>query len=164
MSNSLQPHGLYPTRLLGPWDLPGKHTGVGCHFLLEGIFPTQGSNPGFPHYRQTLYRLSHREVQDWKGKHKVTLCVCVCVCVCVWSRFSGVWLLILWTVAHQDPLSRGFSRQEYWSGLPLPPPGNLSNPGIEPLSLMSPALAGKFFTTSTTWEAQSYHMTQQFHS
>ena len=85
MSNSLQPHGLYPTRLLGPWDLPGKHTGVGCHFLLQGIFPTQGSNPGFPHYRQTLYRLSHREVQDWKGKHKVTLGVCVCVCVCVKS-------------------------------------------------------------------------------
>ena len=47
----------------------------------------------------------------------------------------------------------GFSRQEYWSGLPFPTPGDLSNPGIEPTSLTSPALAGGFFTTSTTWEA-----------
>ena len=59
-----------------------------------------------------------------------------------------------WTVAHQAPLSMGFSRQEYWSGLPYPPPGDLPNPGIEPVSLMSLALAGGLFTTSTTWEAQ----------
>ena len=58
-----------------------------------------------------------------------------------------------WTVAHQAPLSMGFSRQEYWSGLPCPPPGHLPDPGIEPVSLMSPALAGEFFTTSTAWEA-----------
>ena len=49
----------------------------------------------------------------------------------------------------------GFSRQEYWSGLPFPPPGDLPDPGIEPTSLMSPALAGRFFTTSATWEAPS---------
>ena len=42
---SLQPHGLQPTRLLCPWDSPGKNTGVGCRALLQGIFPTQGSNP-----------------------------------------------------------------------------------------------------------------------
>ena len=53
----------------------------------------------------------------------------------------------------QAPLSMGFSGQEYWSGLLCPPPGDLPNPGIEPLSLMSPALAGGFFTTSATWEA-----------
>ena len=47
------------TRLLRPWDFLGKSTGEGCHFLLQGIFPTQGSNPGLPHCRQTLYRLSH---------------------------------------------------------------------------------------------------------
>ena len=57
------------------------------------------------------------------------------------------------TVVHQAPLSMGFSRQEYWSGLPCPPPGDLPGPGIEPTSLMSPALAGRFFTTSTTWKA-----------
>ena len=56
--------------------------------------------------------------------------------------------------AHQAPLSMEFSRQEYWSGLPCPPPGDLPDSGIEPMSLMSPALAGRFFTTSTTWEAQ----------
>ena len=48
------------TRLLCPWDFLGKSTGVGCHFLLQGIFPTQGSNPGLPHCRQMLYRLSHQ--------------------------------------------------------------------------------------------------------
>ena len=58
-----------------------------------------------------------------------------------------------WTVAHQAPLSMGFSRQEYWSGSPFPPPGDLPNPGIEPLSVISPALAGGFFTTSAAWEA-----------
>ena len=51
-------------------------------------------------------------------------------------------------------LSMGFSRQEYWSGLPFPPPGDLPNAGIEPTSLMSSALAGRFFITSATWEAQ----------
>ena len=63
--------------------------------------------------------------------------------VYVLSHFSPVWLCeTLWTIAHQAPLSMGFSRQEYWSGLPCPPPGDLPNPGIEPTSLMSPALAG----------------------
>ena len=60
MSDSLQPHGLQPARLLHPWDFPGKSTGVGCHFLLQGIFPTQGLNPGLPHCRQTLYCLNHQ--------------------------------------------------------------------------------------------------------
>ena len=60
MSDSLQPLGLYPTRLLCPWNFPGKNTGVGCHFLLQGIFPTQGLNPGLLHCRQMLYHLSHQ--------------------------------------------------------------------------------------------------------
>ena len=50
-----------------------------------------------------------------------------------------------WTVAHQTPLSMAFSRQEYWSGLPFPTPRDLSDPGIEPASLASPTLAGRFF-------------------
>ena len=58
-----------------------------------------------------------------------------------------------WTVAHQAPLSMGFSRQEYWSGLPGPPLGELPNPGIKPESLMFTALAGRFFTTPVTWKA-----------
>ena len=52
---------LQPTRLLYPWDSPGKYTGVGCHVLLQGIFPTQGMNPGLPHCRQILYLLTTRE-------------------------------------------------------------------------------------------------------
>ena len=72
------------------------------------------------------------------------------------SCFGPVQLYaILWAVAYQAPLSMGFSRQECSGGLPSPPPGDLPNPGIEPASLMSPALAGGFFTTSATWEAPS---------
>ena len=59
----------------------------------------------------------------------------------------------IWTLAHQASLSVRFSREEYWSGLPCPPPGNLPYPGTESASLISPALTGKFLTTSATWEA-----------
>ena len=72
------------------------------------------------------------------------------------SRFSRVRLFAtLWTVAHQAPLSLGFFRQEYWSGLPCPPPGDLPNLETEPMFLMSPVLAGVLCTASATWEAQS---------
>ena len=74
---------------------------------------------------------------------------------CVLSGFSQVqFFATLWTVACQAPLSMGFSRQEYWSGLPCPPQGDLPDSGIGPESLKSPALVGGFFTTSPTWEAQ----------
>ena len=55
VSNSLRFHGLQSTRILCPWDFPGKNTGVGCHFLLQGIFPTQGYNSCLLHCRQILY-------------------------------------------------------------------------------------------------------------
>ena len=58
-----------------------------------------------------------------------------------------------WTIACQVPLSMGFPRQEYWSGLPFPTPGDLPDPGIKPMFLMSPVLAGGFFSTSITWKA-----------
>ena len=74
--------------------------------------------------------------------------------LCVLSRFSRVQLFATpWTVACQAPLSMRFPRQEYWSRLPFLSPGDLPDPGIEPVSLMSPALAGGFSTTSTTWDA-----------
>ena len=67
------------------------------------------------------------------------------------QRLSRVRLSVTpWTLAHQAPLSMEFSRQEYWNGLPLPSPDYLPDPGIEPVSLVSPALAGRFFTTSAT--------------
>ena len=72
----------------------------------------------------------------------------------VLSSFSPTQLFAtLWNVAHMAPLSMGFSRQEHWSGLPCPLPGDLPDPGIKPSSLMSPAMLGEFFTTSATWEA-----------
>ena len=83
MSNSLGPHGLHR-----PWNSPDQNTGLGCCSLLQGIFPTQGSNPGLPHCRQILYQLSHKG-SPFTCYHNVT---------------------------HQAPLSMEFSRQEYWSG------------------------------------------------
>ena len=71
--------------------------------------------------------------------------VYVCACVCVCSVVSDS--VTLWTVAHQAPLSVEFSRQEYWSQLPFPTPGDLPDPEIEPKSPASPALASEFFTT-----------------
>ena len=59
------------TRLLSPWDFLGKSTGVDCHFLLQGIFPTQGSNPGLLYCRQTLYHLSHRGSPFRMGRREV---------------------------------------------------------------------------------------------
>ena len=70
------------------------------------------------------------------------------------SHFSHVRLCaILWTIACQTPVSMAFSRQEYWSGLPCSPAGDLPDPGTEAGSLMSPASAGRFLTTSATWQA-----------
>ena len=79
-----------------------------------------------------------------KSRTKVkTMYACVLNCVRLFVN--------PWTVALQAPLSMGFSRQEYWSELPFPSPGDLPDPGIEP---RSPALTGRFFTTSSTWEVQ----------
>ena len=104
----------------------------------------------------TLSSLSERSAQAPSQGGQACVHACVCVCACVLSCFSHVWLYVTpWTVAHQAPLSMGFSRQEYWSGLPCPSPGDLPDPGIEHGSLMSPALAGGFFTTSAMWEAQA---------
>ena len=77
----------------------------------------------------------------------------------VLSHFSHVRIfVILWTIARQAPLSMGSSRQEYWSGLPCPPPGDLPSPGIEPASLVSPALAGGFFTTVPPGKPHTLHL------
>ena len=74
---------------------------------------------------------------------------------CWWFNCSVVSYSFVtsWTVARQAPLSMGFSRQEYWRELPCPPPGDLPDSGIEPVSLTSPAVAGRFFTSSGNWEA-----------
>ena len=84
------------------------------------------------------------------------------ICVCGVKSCST--LCNPMAVAHQAPLSMGFSRQEYWSGLPCPLAGDLPDTGVEPTSLTSPALAGGFFTTSDTWQAldQIYNSINQW--
>ena len=113
-------------------------------------------------YKATTGRSMHLLFSNKKGNdlsvNSKGFLIFLTSCCAVLSHFSHVRLFsTLWTVAHQGPLSTGFSWQEHWSGLPCPPPGALPDPGIEYESLKSPALAGKLFTTSATWEALSWH-------
>ena len=85
------------------------------------------------------------ETEDWVDAKLLQSCLILCDPMDCSTR--------------QAPLSIGFSRQEYWSGLLCPPPGNLPSLGIKPLSLMSPASPWRFFTTSTTWELGGYYST-----
>ena len=133
MSDSLWPLGLH-----SPWASPGLS-------LLQGIFPTQGLNPGLQHCRRILYQLSYQE-----GRTKsifMGLGVCfeysphydnrrelMSIVVLVQS-LSCVWLFATpQRIACQDPWSMGFPRQECWHGLPFTSPGDLPNPGIKPMS------------------------------
>ena len=98
--------------------------------------------------------LSFSHLRHLTCKLSLTRC-----CVCV---LRGVQLFETpWAVACQAPLSSGFSRQEYWSGLPFPAPGDLPDPGIKPTFLASPALAGGFFTTLPRWEAPTTYYPAQ---
>ena len=105
------------------------------------------------------------------------LLICVFLMIVCWASFHVLLVLSCfncaqlfetpWTVDHQTPLSMEFSRQEYWSELPCPPPGDLPEPEIKPMSLTSPALASGSFTTSTTWEIYlllMYHLWRNVHS
>ena len=149
----MRPHRRQPTRLPHPWDYLGKNTGVGCHFLLQCMKvkserevaqscpipsdPMDCSLPG-----SSVHGICQARVMEWGAKMGML------------SHFNCVQLCgTLWSIAHQAPLSMGFSRQEYWNGSPFPSPEDLHNWGIEHTSLMSPALAGTFFTNTATWEA-----------
>ena len=94
---------------------------------------------------------------DYPGKNTGVGCHFLLQCMKVKSERevnqSCPTLATPWTAAHQAPPSMGFPRQEYWSRLPFPTPGDLPNPGIEPTVLTFPALAGRLFTTTVTWEA-----------
>ena len=160
-----------------------KYT-LGSFIWLKYIFPVFGSRPWFLAHGSPspwnflcnmingsiffsdmwslvlgLWNLSRDIEMKW-----VVGYVCVCVCVCL-SLFSCVWLFAtLWTVALPAPLFMGFSRQEYWCGLLSPLPRDLPDPGIKPAPLTSPALAGRFFTTSAAWGALFYSQQTPFHS
>ena len=103
-----------------PWNFPSKNTGKGCHFLLQGIFPTPGIEP-MSLVPPALAGRFFTPVLFSIGGGGLVAKLCPS-------------LATPWTAAFQAPLSMGFSRQQYWSGLPFPSPGNLPNPGIEPRS------------------------------
>ena len=109
-------------------------------FLLHTV-KRQGTGPFIPWQTLWMAALCHPLSLT---SHHAYVCAHVCVHACA---LSCVRLCVIpWTVACGAPLSMGFSRQEYCSGLPFPPPGDLSDPGIEPTSPVSPSLAGGFFT------------------
>ena len=83
----------------------------------------------------------------WEDQEEGDICMSAQLLSCI-RLFA-----IPWTAVYQVPLSMAFSRQEYWSELPFPTPGDLLNPGIKPMFLACPALASRFFTTRVTWEA-----------
>ena len=141
VSDSLWPHGLY-----SPWNSPGQNTGVGCHTLLQGIFPTQGSSPGLPPCRRNLYHLSHQGspwILEWvtypfskrsswpRDRTSVS---------CIAGRFFTVWAT---REAH-----------EYWSGWPIPSPGDFPDPGNQ---TKVSCIAGRLFTSWATREACYLH-------
>ena len=141
-------------------DSPGKNAGMGCHALLQGIFPTQGLNAGLSHWRMILYHLSHwgsPRILEWvayslpRGNFPMQESnwgLLHCTWILYQLSYLGKWKLKLKvkslsrvrpfvtprTVAYLASLSMGFSRQEYWSGLPFPSPGIFptqgSNPGL----------------------------------
>ena len=117
---------------------------------------------GIPNKEQTTYILWHTKLTKWMNEEEDNLefnqgrkDACMLRC------FSHVWHCVtLQIVPYQALLSMEFFRQEYWSGLPCPLPGDLSHPGIESASLMSPVLAGRFLASSTTWKAQEGRINQ----
>ena len=95
LSDSLRPHGLQPTRLLCPWDSPGKNTGLGCRFLLQGIFPTQGSNLHLLyllHWQVDSLPLSQKGNRDYLSS-TITISLCMCClgvgCLEKWTKYSA---------------------------------------------------------------------------
>ena len=99
------------------------------------------------HWKMSWVQLLQLSVCSQKCYKLLPVCVCMLIC------FSHVWLFTtLWTVDYPTPLFVEFPWQEYWSGLPCPPPQDILNPGIKPISLSSPALAGRFFTTEPPWK------------
>ena len=138
--HSTSPLAHWPTGLLSSPSQFHSYLSVPLFLQLSGLF-------------RFKFQLSHFTVM-WPGA-KVSICLCFKVLMCQIAIIMGPLIMLghirpfatLWIVACQAPLSMEFPRQEYWSGLPFPTPGDLPDPGIKPASLMSPALAGEFFNT-----------------
>ena len=138
---------------------PGKNTGMGCHFLLQYmkvksksevalLYPTLRDPMDYSLPGSSVHGTFQARVLEWGAIAFSVLC-------CAKLLQSCLTLYNPMDCSPPDSSVMGFSRQEYWSGVPFPSSGDLSNPGVKSTSLMSPALAGRFFTTSTTWEAQN---------
>ena len=130
-------HGIFQVWIL-EWGLPLPSPGVGV-----AIAFSRGSCR--PRDRTWVSRIVGRRFTVWATRDDLPswpIFKCMCVCVCThMCKLSPVWLFVTpWTVAHQVPLPMEFPRQEYWSGLPYPSPGGLPNPGIKPMSPLSPEL------------------------
>ena len=119
-SSPLWPHGLEPTRFFCPWDPPGKNTGVGCHSFLQGIFPTQGSNPSLPYFRRILYHLSYQGRRKRKGFLKTTLYSCDPHGHRVWGGGANGWRFCVFAPRSPAPLHQPvschllFTRANLW--------------------------------------------------
>ena len=126
-----------------------------CHFLLQEIFPSQGSHRGLLHCRRILYCLSHQGSPCMSLKRRSQNLNLSLSCVCFERSVTQLCQTLAspWAVAHQALLSMGFPRQEYWSGLSFPTPGDHPHLRIKPMSSASPALAGRFFTTQPPGKA-----------
>ena len=162
MPNRGAARGPRPLCLHSCLTLYSNFLGLRLHFFLkEQLGTTSGKEEGVLSCDSAS--TSHQLKQSWAScltSEGLSFLICkmgvivttkvVMRMVCVLSRV--LLFATLWTVARQPPLSMEFSRREHWSELPFPTPGDLPDPGIEPTSLTSPALAGGFFTTSATWE------------
>ena len=134
---SLWPHELYSTRLLCPWDFPGNNTGVGCHFLLQGIFPTQGSNPSLPHCMLFLYLWDIKEAHLsivlllQQPKRTKTLLQQPQQTMTPWSivpSLNRLWSLgDVLVISFSDLVSHGQPHQGHLSYVPLSTPRYLSS-------------------------------------
>ena len=122
------------------WKIPWTEQPAGCHpWSHKRVRPNLETKTTPPQWVPSFTLKSFQ----WYWEIDTTKCVLSCVRLPAHP----------WTVACQAPLSLEFYRQRHWSGLSFPSPGDLPNPGIKPTSFVSPALAGRFFTTSATWEA-----------
>ena len=144
------------------WRIPGMGEPVGLPSMGSHRVGHDWSDLGAAAEAICLsIRKQHRLIAKWvvsanlqkKEKLAMTTVSCMCTRVCAPSVSHVRLFAAPQTVVHQAPLPMEFSRQVYWSGFPFPTPGDLPNPGIEPTSPLSPALAGRFFTHCATWEA-----------
>ena len=150
----MQPHRWQPTRLCCPWDLPGKITGVACHFLLQHM-KVKGKMKSLSHVRlfvtpwtvayQAPLSMGVSRQDYWSGLPFPSPNICTQLCPTLCSPVESTL---------QGSSARVIFKQEYWSGVPHLTPGNITpDPGIKPTTLA--LLESRFFTTGTSWEAHT---------